>query len=110
MLAFRTFCDNLPKEEADKCAMILHTEIRQDAGTDLVAIKEAFCPGNNIYFSAGRLSPEDMNLLYNISATARYGIVVLAYVSLSMIGHCTLLINGACFSYLRWIGSPVTFN
>ena len=64
MLAYRTFCDNLPKEEANKCVLIMHTEIMQDAGTNLLAIKEAFCPTNNIIFSPGKLSPMDMNLLY----------------------------------------------
>lgn len=67
MLAFKTFCDNLTKEEANKCALILHTEIRCDAGTDLMAVKEAFCPEYNIIFSPGKYTPEDMNLLYNIA-------------------------------------------
>jgi glycosyltransferase involved in cell wall biosynthesis len=67
ILAFRTFCDNLSKEESDKCCMIMHTEIRQEAGTDLLAVKEAFCPNNNILFSTGRVSPEEMNLLYNVA-------------------------------------------
>jgi glycosyltransferase involved in cell wall biosynthesis len=35
MLAFRAFLDSLPKEKADKCKFILHTEIRSDHGTDL---------------------------------------------------------------------------
>jgi glycosyltransferase involved in cell wall biosynthesis len=65
ILAFRQFCDNLPKEDADKCALILHTEIMQDAGTNLIAVKEALCPDYNIIFSPGKLTPEDMNLMYN---------------------------------------------
>src|SRR5579862_1100857 len=39
MLAYKAFCDNLTKEQAAKCCMILHTEARQDAGTDLIAVK-----------------------------------------------------------------------
>jgi hypothetical protein len=31
MLAFRLFLDTLPKEKAEKCAMIMHTEIVSDA-------------------------------------------------------------------------------
>lgn len=67
ILAFRTFCDNLPKEEAKKCVLILHTEIRQDAGTDLIAVKEALCPDYDIIFSPNKISPDDMNMLYNIA-------------------------------------------
>ena len=67
LLAYKTFCDNLSKEEAKKCVLVLHTEPRQDAGTDLVAVKEAFCPEYDVVFSTARLSPEDMNFLYNMA-------------------------------------------
>jgi len=67
MLAFRTFCDNLPPEEAKTCCLVLHTEPKQDAGTDLLAVKEAFCPDNDVIFSHQRLSPEEMNVMYNIA-------------------------------------------
>lgn len=67
MLAFRTFCDNLPKEEAAKCALVLHTEVRQEQGTDLVAVKEALCPDYDVIFSTAKLTPDDMNILYNLS-------------------------------------------
>ncbi len=67
ILAYRQFCDNLPKQDADKCVLILHTEIMQDAGTNLLAVKEAFCPDYNIVFSPGKLSPQDMCMLYNVA-------------------------------------------
>jgi len=67
MLAYRTFCDNLPKEEAAKCCLLLHTEVRCDAGTDLIAVKEAFCPEYDVAFSTGKYIPDDMNMLYNIA-------------------------------------------
>ena len=67
MLAYKAFCDNLTKEEAVKCVLVLHTEVRQDAGTDLLAVKEAFCPEYDVVFSTMKYSPEDMNLLYNIA-------------------------------------------
>lgn len=67
MLAYRQFCDNLPIEDAKKCVLILHTEIMQDAGTNLLAVKESFCPDYNVIFSPGKLSPQDMNLMYNIA-------------------------------------------
>ena len=68
MLAFRTFCDNLPEAEAKQCALLMHTELRSEAGTDLIAVKEAFCPNNNVHFSQAKLTPDAMNILYNISS------------------------------------------
>jgi hypothetical protein len=67
MLAYRAFCDNLTPEQAARVIILLHTEIKQEAGTDLIAIKEAFCPNYNVAFSQARHSPEDMNYLYNIA-------------------------------------------
>lgn len=67
ILAYRQFCDNLSKEQAAKCTLILHTEILQDAGTNLLAVKEALCPDYNIVFSPGKMIPEDMCLLYNVA-------------------------------------------
>ena len=65
MLAYRTFCDNITKEEAAKCLFVIHSEIVLDAGTNHIAVKEALCPDYNIMFSPGKLSPADLNLLYN---------------------------------------------
>lgn len=67
VLAYRTFCDNLPKEDAKKCVLVLHTEIMQDQGTNLIAVKEALCPDYDIIFSPGKLPPEEMCLLYNVA-------------------------------------------
>ena len=67
MLAFRMFCDNLTKEEAEKCVLVLHTEIMCEAGTNLLALKEAFCPDNNVIFSPAKLPPEEMCLMYNLA-------------------------------------------
>lgn len=67
MLAYKAFCDNLTKEQASKCILVLHTEIRQDAGTDLIAVKESFCPEYNVMFSTNKYTPEDMNVMYNIA-------------------------------------------
>lgn len=67
ILAYRTFCDNLTQEQAKKCCLVLHTEVRCDAGTDLLAVKESFCPDYDVMFSTNKLSPDDMNMLYNIA-------------------------------------------
>lgn len=69
LLAWKYFIDKLPKEKADKCHFVLHTQPVEEAGTDLWAVKEAlFGPGyENILFSANRIPPNIMNLLYNVS-------------------------------------------
>ena len=67
ILAYRMFCDNLTKEQASKCLLLMHTEVKMDAGTDLIAVKEAMCPDYDIIFSPNKILPEEMNLLYNIA-------------------------------------------
>lgn len=70
MLAFRAFLDSLPKEEADKCKFIMHTDIRSDHGTDLRKVKEYLFDGsypNAIKFSTNKLGGTELNYLYNIA-------------------------------------------
>lgn len=67
ILAFRAFCDNLTPEEASKCALVLHTESIQDAGTDLPAVIEALCPNYRVIIDESRMSPEEMCAMYNIA-------------------------------------------
>jgi glycosyltransferase involved in cell wall biosynthesis len=66
LLAYKAFCDNLPKEEAEKCVFLMHTAEKEEAGTDLAACKESFCPDYDVVFNNRKLSPEDMNVLYNM--------------------------------------------
>jgi hypothetical protein len=67
MLAYRLFIDQLPIEQAKKCAFILHTEIVSEHGTDLEAVRELFLTGDqyNVIFSTDRYNTAEMNLLYN---------------------------------------------
>jgi hypothetical protein len=67
ILAFRTFCDNLTPEQADKCVLLMHTEKCLDAGTDLPAVKEAVCRKYNVVITDTKYSPDDMVLNYNIA-------------------------------------------
>jgi glycosyltransferase involved in cell wall biosynthesis len=71
MLAFRYFLDRLPKEKAEKCAMVLHTEVISEHGTDLEAVRKILFNDypNAIYFSTDKLSPQQLNQLYNIADT-----------------------------------------
>ena len=70
MMAFRMFLDTLPKEKADKCAFLLHTEVTSDHGTDLEAIRELLFEEkypDAIYFSTSKVSAKELNLLYNLA-------------------------------------------
>ena len=69
MLAFRYFLDILPKEKAEKCAMVLHTEVVSEHGTDLEAVRKILFHKypNAIYFSTENLTSKQLNQLYNIA-------------------------------------------
>jgi hypothetical protein len=68
ILAFSQFVQQLPKEKADKCVLVLHTELVSEHGTDLVAVIETLVPKDvNIVFTPGRLDHRAMNYLYNLA-------------------------------------------
>ena len=70
MMAFRAFLDSLPKEKADKCKLILHTEAVTDHGTDLYKVGN-YLFGENypnaLKFSHSKLSLQQLNFLYNLA-------------------------------------------
>ena len=68
MMAYKLFVDGLPEEQAKKCAFVLHTQIVDDNGTDLEAVRELLFGDDkkyNIVFSQHMLPADQMNLLYN---------------------------------------------
>jgi glycosyltransferase involved in cell wall biosynthesis len=69
MLAFKIFLDTLPKEKAAKCALLMHTEIVSEHGTDLNAVREILFNDypDAIHFSVNPLSPQQLNMMYNIA-------------------------------------------
>jgi len=70
MLAFRSFLDSLPKEKAEKCKLLMHTEKVTDAGTDLYKVNDYLFGEdypNAVKFSHHKLSLEELNYLYNIA-------------------------------------------
>ena len=68
MLAFRIFCDSLPKEKAKRCTIILHTDPVDDAGTDLHAVADNIFNGHNVIFSNKKVDAKYLNFLYNLSS------------------------------------------
>jgi hypothetical protein len=69
MLAYKYFIDKLPIEKAKKCALVLHTELVSDHGTDLKAIEELFLSEDqyNVIFTNKTMNSTEMNFLYNSS-------------------------------------------
>ena len=69
ILAYKWFCDKIGPEKAKKCALVMKTEISSQHGTDLKAVRDALCDTSyvNVYFNNERLSPEQMNMLYNVA-------------------------------------------
>ena len=67
MLAWKIFMDELTEDQKSKCAFILHTQVVDENGTDLQAVKEMLF-GNeeyNIIFDQNKYPSNVMNLLYN---------------------------------------------
>jgi hypothetical protein len=67
--AYSEFCDSIGKEKASKCALLLHTQVADENGTDLAAVTDLLCDPEykKVFFSDARISPQDLNCLYNIS-------------------------------------------
>jgi glycosyltransferase involved in cell wall biosynthesis len=67
MLAWKIFMDGLSEDKKSKCAFVLHTQVVDENGTDLQAVKEMLF-GNeeyNIIFDQNKYPSNIMNLLYN---------------------------------------------
>tara|TARA_R110000782_G_scaffold61465_1_gene126583 strand:+ start:310 stop:1743 length:1434 start_codon:yes stop_codon:yes gene_type:complete len=72
IFAYKLFVDKLPKEQAKKCALVLHTAPVDNNGTDLPAVIEALCGDDDRYnfiFTPSTYDTEGMNKLYNSTDT-----------------------------------------
>mgnify|MGYP003112995875 CR=1 FL=1 len=69
VLGYRLFCDKIGNDAAKKCALIMHTQVLDQHGTDLKALKEAICDPSyvNLLFSTAKLTAPQLNCLYNIA-------------------------------------------
>jgi glycosyltransferase involved in cell wall biosynthesis len=69
ILAYKEFCDKIGKDNAKKCALIMHTVSIDNNGTNLDAVKEAFCDPEyvTVKITNRNYTPEEMNYLYNMS-------------------------------------------
>tara|TARA_B100000287_G_scaffold401771_1_gene422128 strand:- start:294 stop:1775 length:1482 start_codon:yes stop_codon:yes gene_type:complete len=72
VLAYKEMCDKLPREKADKCLLLMHTAPIDENGTDLPAVVTELCKDKDgkhyeVLFSNSKLTPKQMNYLYNIA-------------------------------------------
>lgn len=67
--AYSLFCNSIGKEKAKKCALLLHTDAVDPNGTDLKVVRDLLCDPEyqKVYFHEQKVSPDAINLLYNIS-------------------------------------------
>lgn len=67
--AYAQFCDNIGKEKAKKCVLLMHTQVMDDNGTDLKAVTDLLCDPEyqRVVFHDNRVAAEEVNLLYNLS-------------------------------------------
>ena len=63
--AYKLFCDKLPKEQADKCLLLMHTAAVDENGTDLPAVIDALCP-YDVKFTGLKLEQDRLNEIYNL--------------------------------------------
>jgi len=67
ILAFKQFCDKLSNEQKKKCALLMHTQVSDPNGTDLMAVKQAIAPDCNVVFSDQPVDVKVLNFYYNMS-------------------------------------------
>lgn len=69
ILAFKVFYNSLPADKAKKCALLLHTELVSEHGTDLDAILKDLAPElrSNVIVTNSKFNSTEMNYLYNMS-------------------------------------------
>ena len=67
IMAYKHFCDMLPKKEAEKCLLVMHTSPKDPNGTDLPAVVEAVCSDYDVIFSHSGLSDMELCYLYNMA-------------------------------------------
>ena len=67
ILAFKHFVDQLAPEQQSKVALLMHTQVVDENGTDLRAIATTLAPNCKIVFSEQKMSGQDLNAMYNVA-------------------------------------------
>jgi len=66
ILGYSKFCEQLTKEQADKCLLLMHTDAVDPNGTDLPAVMRALSPKYDVRFSTQKMDEKFLNYLYNV--------------------------------------------
>jgi glycosyltransferase involved in cell wall biosynthesis len=66
--AYALFCEQIGKDAAKKCRLLLHTDQLDENGTDLPSVINLLCDPEyqKVSFTKGRTSSQDVNLYYNM--------------------------------------------
>ena len=67
VMAYKTFCDGLTKEEAKDCVLVMHTTPVDPNGTDLPEVVKNVCSDYDVIFTEKKFTTEELNYLYNLS-------------------------------------------
>jgi hypothetical protein len=67
ILAYKHFTNQLTKEEASRCRLLMHTAPIDENGTDLIAVIRDVAPECKVLFSTDKISSPTLNALYNIA-------------------------------------------
>ena len=67
--AWKIFTDQLPKEKAERCLLIMHTDKVDNNGTDIPAVIETMCDPkrSKVKFTNGKCDPKTLNYYYNLA-------------------------------------------
>jgi glycosyltransferase involved in cell wall biosynthesis len=67
ILAFKHFVDGLPEATRSKVALLMHTQVVDDNGTDLRAIWKTLAPDCKVLFSETKVNAPELNAMYNVA-------------------------------------------
>ena len=67
ILSFKHFVDQLPANSRSTTALVMHTQVVDDNGTDLRAVAKTLAPNCNIIFSEQKVSAIELNAMYNVA-------------------------------------------
>jgi glycosyltransferase involved in cell wall biosynthesis len=67
ILAFKHFVDGLPEANRSRVALLMHTQVVDDNGTDLRAIWKTLAPACKVLFSEAKVNAQELNAMYNVA-------------------------------------------
>jgi glycosyltransferase involved in cell wall biosynthesis len=65
ILAYKTFCDGLSKEEVKDVVLLMHTTPVDPNGTDLPDVIKNICPEYDVLFTGKKFNTDELNIIYN---------------------------------------------